>query len=660
MTAPRDALHRPLLWIAAIDVAISIPIGIAWAIEYRVAAPLPVVVLTFVRMLAWVLALAYLLEPVRAWQRCLAAREQPDDALLLAADASMQQTPRRFILAYGLGWALMMSLSALLSTSVHAGPAAEAAAALNGFSVLLALPAWLTLVFRGVLLEPQTALCEALLERSIRPTRPRIRLVKGIVVVFLSLMTAAMIGVTGAAVWFRAEGHTDHALVEQQRLAELDAQRIELTLGTLPRGDEGEDQATGVLVTTADLPLLLREHGDSGIAVSRVALDLDSGEVLAAAPIGDGGDGRWVLRSSPYDDDSWLFGLALGLGMMLCIIPGIVAGSALDHALTRPLAQLERSARQVAQQGRLRQQTRVVTLFDDELGDVADSFNEMLDVLEELAGATATVARGDLRVVLERPGDLQDAFRAMLAKLDEMVEQIRMTAIEVAAASAEIHAATQEQEQAIERESTSVEQLSSSVVSLATSAESITVAAHDVLANAEQTRTTTEGMAVRIGELRAQAEGIGELLELIGEVANRSDLLALNGSLEAVRAGEAGRGFELVAAEMRRLAERVTAAAIDVAKQVAGIAAASASTDIATAQSRALAESTAAAARRIFDETHRQSDATELLANAVEQVADIVIAASHATSHTRSTAAALRVQAMQLERLTRQFKLRGD
>jgi methyl-accepting chemotaxis protein len=314
----------------------------------------------------------------------------------------------------------------------------------------------------------------------------------------------------------------------------------------------------------------------------------------------------------------------------------------------------------VAQQGRLRNQSRVVTLFDDELGDVARSFNEMLDVLEELAGAAATVAEGDLRVVLERPGDLQDSFRAMLAKLDEMVEQIRMTAIEVAAASTELHAATQEQEQAVERESASVEQVSSSVVALATSAESITVAARDVLANAEQTQTTTEGMGVRIGELRAQAEGIDELLELIREVANRSDLLALNGSLEAVRAGEAGRGFELVAAEMRRLAERVTAAAADVAKQVAGIAAASASTDAATAQSRALAESTAAAARRIFDETHRQSDATEQLANAVEQVAEIVIATSQATAHTRSTAAGLRIHAMQLERLTRQFKLRGD
>jgi methyl-accepting chemotaxis protein len=284
----------------------------------------------------------------------------------------------------------------------------------------------------------------------------------------------------------------------------------------------------------------------------------------------------------------------------------------------------------------------------------------MLDVLEELAAAAASVAEGDLRVVLERPGDLQDAFRAMLAKLDEIVEQIRMTAIEVAAASAEIQAATQEQELAVEHQSASVQQVSHAVSSLAASAESITDAANAVLANAEQTRTTTEGMAVRIGELRTQAEGIDELLVLIREVANRSDLLALNGSLEAVRAGEAGRGFELVAAEMRRLAERVSAAAGDVTKRLADIASASASTDAATHESRKLAESTAAAARRIFDETHRQSDATEQLANTVDQVAQIALGTSQATSHTRSTALGLRTHAMQLERLTRQFKLPGD
>ena len=576
----RDPFFRTLLWIAAVDLSASLPLGIAWTSIFSVAALGPFVMLTVLRMLWWIGVLRHLLAPARAWQRCIDRGQTPDDAMLLAADESLQQAPRKFILATALGWVVIMLSLAALPSAFTASAAGQSAAALTGISVVMALPALLLSVFRGVLVDHHTALCEMLAERSLRPKRARIRLIKGMIAAFLTMMMGTIIGVTSGVVWYRAESLAAQAQVEQ--------------------------------------------------------------------------------RTDEHEDDSWLFGMLTIPVALMCILPGIVASRSLERALLGPLVQLEHTARQVATRGRLRKQSRVVTLFEDELGDVAHSFNEMLDVLEELAAAATTVAEGDLRVVLERPGDLQDAFRSMLAKLDQTVEQIRMTAIEVAAASAEIQAATQEQEQAVARQSASVQQVSNSVVSLSTSADSITLAAQGVLANAEQTRTTTELMAARIAELRAQAEGIDELLDLIREVANRSDLLALNGSLEAVRAGEAGRGFELVAAEMRRLAERVTGAATDVAAQVAGIEVASASTNAATAESRTLAENTAAAAQRIFVETQRQSQATDQLATSVELVAEIVEVTSRATSHTRSTASDLRTHASQLEHLTRQFKLRGD
>jgi methyl-accepting chemotaxis protein len=296
---------------------------------------------------------------------------------------------------------------------------------------------------------------------------------------------------------------------------------------------------------------------------------------------------------------------------------------------------------------------------DDEIGAMTHCFNRLVHNLRDVSGAAQAVARGDLTVSLDQPGDLSLAFRGMLEQLHEMVVRIRETAVDVASASSEIYAAAQEQETAAARSSDSVNEMSATVESLAESAKRITATANGVLDNAEQTLATTDVMTTRISELTAQANGVGDLLEIIREVADRSDLLALNGSLEATRAGEAGRGFALVAAEMRRLAERVTGTVADVRERVSDIKSSGSSTVMATEQSRKLANDTASAARQIVVVTRTQSEDTGHAANAMQSMSEFVIAASVSTTQTRAAAEGLRQQIDKLDRLTRQFQLRA-
>ena len=115
-----------------------------------------------------------------------------------------------------------------------------------------------------------------------------------------------------------------------------------------------------------------------------------------------------------------------------------------------------------------------------------------------------------------------------------------------------------------------------------------------------------------------------------------------------------------IAAEMRRLAERVTEAVGDVRVRVGEIKTAGASAVRAADQNRALAEQTAAAARHISQVTHTQSEASDQAAQTVRDVAGVVIASAGATAQTREAAEGLRVQAERLERTTRQFKLRRE
>nr|WP_255216178.1 HAMP domain-containing methyl-accepting chemotaxis protein [Pseudenhygromyxa sp. WMMC2535] len=371
-------------------------------------------------------------------------------------------------------------------------------------------------------------------------------------------------------------------------------------------------------------------------------------------------DGRWVVVHLPYDDSAWLLVLLLAGISLVSLYPVVLATHALSRTVVGPLERLDEATRRIVETGVLRGQGRLVSLANDEFSDLAGNFNRMLDIFEELAGAAARVAEGDLCVRLDRPGELQEAFRAMVVKLDEVVVQIRATALEVAAASAEIEASIQEQERASDEQAKSLREVGVAVGDLAESAEAITSAAAAVLDDAEQTHANTDAMVARITELGEQTVGITELLGLIAEIAERSDLLALNGSLEAVRAGEAGRGFALVAAEMRRLAERVTGIVADVGGQVSTIRSASTASQAATNESRELAENTAGAARKISYETEQQGRSTEQLAVAVHQVVEIAAATSAATSQTRATAEGLRAHAESLEQLTAQFHLRGD
>ena len=644
-----ETTRRATTRYVTLEIATLAPTVVLWTLVLGVADFTSALVIWGLRIATLAFVWARLVEPARRWHRL---RAELDDRDLVAIDGAMASNPQRFTRIYTATLVSTMVLGLVLGVlglprTIAIGPAELVGATMFVAAiaiVIVPMQSWLWEPFESSRIELGTLLRE----RGLVGQRDTSTILRSLLWLSTGTTLAIYIGCFGLGGMVHIQGRRATTLAQQVNHAEIQAMRLRAAGGASSGVDEGAR-----VVTDAELPSSLRDRPDHALT----EVTLASTQAIAAAPVGDG---RWVIASKTVDEQlGWFVIISFGVGIMLAVpLTGTTVAQA--GSLTDQLLALGKLTRRVRESGKIRGLTRVVSLRNDEVDGLVKDFNAMLDMFDELSAAATTVAAGDLRVVLERPGDLHDAFRAMIERLHGMVVQIRGTALDLASAAAEIHSITQEQAQAAELQSASVREVSETVASLAASAENITQTAAGVLENADQTLATTGEMIAKIDELSGQANGVGSLLDLIREIADRSDLLALNGSLEATRVGEAGRGFALVAAEMRRLAERVTQTVGDVRERVVEIKSSSASAVRVGEQGRVLAERTAAAARHITQVTRRQSHETEQAAQTVHEVAGVVIATAGATAQTRAAAEGLRLQAEQLERLTRQFKLRRE
>lgn len=290
------------------------------------------------------------------------------------------------------------------------------------------------------------------------------------------------------------------------------------------------------------------------------------------------------------------------------------------------------------------------------------SLTRRMQVLVEAAEA---VAQGDLTRTAagaeaeDDVGRLAAAFNRMVVSQRQLVKQITETAVQLSTSASEFSANAQQQERGASEQSAAVNETRRTMENLLESAREIAKTATSVLGNAERSQSNSQVVAERIAALSAHTQRIAEILEIIKDIANKSDLLALNAALEGTKAGEAGKGFSLVASQMQRLAENVMGAVKDIKELTTTITSATQATVLATEESTKLSADTTRSSRQIALIIQQQQSSTEQVTSAMELVSDIAVQTATGSKEIVASASELRHLTERLQALVGQFKLDG-
>jgi len=393
---------------------------------------------------------------------------------------------------------------------------------------------------------------------------------------------------------------------------------------------------------------------------------------------------------------------AISAGFLLSIGLGLL----LTRGITKPLTACVAFAGRVS--GGKLDETLALDR-QDETGTLAISLNQLVTNLrEKIAEANAKSQQAE-----------QESEHAKIAT--EQAEQARRQA-ETAKAEGMLHAANQlegvveivttaseELSAQIEQSSRGAEEQSHRVGETATAMEEMNATVLEVARNASQAAQTAEqakgkaedgaasvGLVVKginevrqqaqelesdMGTLGKQAEGIGQILNVISDIADQTNLLALNAAIEAARAGEAGRGFAVVADEVRKLAEKTMTATKEVGNAIRDIQAGTRknignversgktieeATVLANASGKTLLEivtlvdATTDQVRSIATASEQQSAASEEINQSIEDISRISSETSDAMRQSAQAVTELAEQSLILKNLIGAMQAEGD
>ncbi len=270
--------------------------------------------------------------------------------------------------------------------------------------------------------------------------------------------------------------------------------------------------------------------------------------------------------------------LTIVLGTLAAFVVLALAGFIITRHIAYPLREISATAERIA----VGDLSVAIAASDrgDEVGTLARTFARMSDSLKEMAGVAGKIAAGDLRVKVKPQSEkdvLGNAFAAMVenlqrltGELTEGVSVLGTAANEISVSTTQLAASASESAAAVNETTTTVEEVRQTADLASQKARDVSESAQkaaqstttgrksiqDVDAGMNRIRQQMDAIAASMARLNEQSQTIGQIIATVEDLAAQSNLLAVNAAIEAAKAGEQGKGFGVVAAEVKSLAEQ--------------------------------------------------------------------------------------------------------